>query len=131
MTAAIASSALPARTSNTRLKVIMAVANVPGLDAGHGQRLPARDAGLAVFENVITVAVLALVATRLVSALRVALRGPARNHIAYILRGLRPRHFVRAPFVFTAVVAVIVVLYTIPLLRIGWWTLIGGTGNII
>lgn len=81
--------------------------------------------------DLITAAVLALVATRLVSAARVAMRGPARRHIAFLLGGLRPRHFLRAPFVFTLVVVAVIVLYAIPPLRIGWWTLIGGTGNII
>ena len=81
--------------------------------------------------DLITVAVLALVATRLVTAARVALRGPSREHMAFVLRGLRPRHFLRAPFVFAAVLVAVVVLYTIPPLRIGWWSLLGGTGNIV
>ena len=81
--------------------------------------------------DLLTVAVLAFVGVRLLTAASVAVRRPARSHIALVLRGLRLRHFLRAPLVFATVILVFSLLYLVPPLRIGWWTLIGGTGNIV
>ncbi|MDQ1395657.1 MAG: hypothetical protein QOG64_916 [Acidimicrobiaceae bacterium] len=85
-----------------------------------------------MISDLLTVAVLALVGTRLVSAARVAVTSRARQHTRLIVAGLRPRHFLLAPPVFGAVLAVAVPLYAlVPPLRFGWWTALGGTGNIV
>jgi hypothetical protein len=84
-----------------------------------------------MFFNVLTVAVLGVVGVRLVGAARFAITARARNHMAEIVSGVRARHLVQAPFVLLAVSVTAVVLYAVPVLRIGWWTAIGGTGNIV
>src|SRR3954470_9612529 len=81
--------------------------------------------------NLLTVAVLGLVGVRLVSAARVAIGGPARQHTREIVGGLARRHFLFAPLALTGVLVAAAALYTIPPLRFGWWTAIGGTGNIV
>jgi hypothetical protein len=84
-----------------------------------------------VIFDIITVAVLGFVGVRLVSSARVAISVEARRHIAAIVRGVRPRHVLQAPIALTAVAMAAVALYAVPILRIGWWTAIGGTGNIV
>jgi hypothetical protein len=79
--------------------------------------------------DALTVAVLALVAVRLVSADRVALSAGGRARTAAIVRSLRPRHFLLAPPVLALVVAAVVVLTAVPGLDVGWWTAVGGIGN--
>src|SRR3954470_9137414 len=81
--------------------------------------------------NLLTVAVLGLVGVRLVSAARVAIGGPARQHTRFIVGGLKRRHFLFAPLTLVGVLVTAAALYTIPPLRFGWWTAIGGTGNIV
>jgi hypothetical protein len=84
-----------------------------------------------VLADLLTVTVLALVGARLVSAARTSVRSEVRRHTMEILRGLRLHHFVLAPFVLTAVVIAFALLLQIPGMSIGWWTAIGGTGNIV
>ena len=79
--------------------------------------------------DLLTVAVLGYVGSRLVAGARVALRGEARRHIALIVRGVRPRHILLAPVVLLVLYAVLSVLWLVPPLRWGWWTAIGGQGN--
>jgi hypothetical protein len=79
--------------------------------------------------DVLTAAVLALVAVRLVSADRVALSAGGRARTVAIVRDLRPRHFLTAPFVLAVVVVGVVALMAVPGLDVGWWTAVGGVGN--
>lgn len=82
--------------------------------------------------DLLTVAVLALVGTRLVtSAITAARSERLRGRVVEILRGLRFRHFAPVPLVLTGVVVVATLLLQVPGLSWGWWTAIGGTGNVI
>lgn len=82
--------------------------------------------------DVLTVAVLGLVGVRLVTIASRAVRSrPLRARTALVLRGLRPRHFLLAPPVLFVVVVAAVLLVQFPVLDFGWWTAIGGTGNVI
>ncbi len=84
-----------------------------------------------VLLDVLTVAVFAYVGTNLVRGARTALRASARQRSAELLKGLRLRHFLPAPIVLGLVLAVFALLYQVPPLRWGWWTAIGGHGNIV
>jgi hypothetical protein len=77
----------------------------------------------------VTVAVLAVMGVRLASGARVAFSDRGREHIAEIVKGLRPRHFLLAPFVFALVLFTYVGLSYVPGMEWGWWTAIGGVGN--
>lgn len=79
--------------------------------------------------DALTFAVLALVAVRLVSADRAVLSAAGRARTVAVLRGLRPRHFLVAPAVLTAVVVAVVALTAVPGLDVGWWSAVGGIGN--
>lgn len=79
--------------------------------------------------SLLTVAVLGWVGTNLALSARRAVR--RRSRTVTLLRGLRFRHIWPAPFVLTAVVAVFSVLWLLPPLRVGWWTLLGGEGNVV
>src|SRR5436190_9397932 len=81
--------------------------------------------------DLLTVAVLGLVGFRLVTAARTAVGGVARARTRAIVSGLQRRHFAWAPLVLIAVLVVASVLLLIPPLRIGWWTALGGTGNVV
>jgi hypothetical protein len=81
--------------------------------------------------DLLTVTVLAFFGTRLVVAARQSVTRGARQHTLEIIRGLRPRHFLLAPLVLAAVLAVAAVLLQVPGLSFGWWTAIGGTGNVV
>jgi hypothetical protein len=81
--------------------------------------------------DVITVTVLAFFGSRLAMAARQSMAGRARERTAQLLRGLRPRHFLRAPLVLAAIAVAATLLLQIPWLRFGWWTALGGTGNVI
>jgi hypothetical protein len=81
--------------------------------------------------DVLTVTVLAFFGGRLLVAARQSIGSRARSRTSEIGRGLRPRHFLRAPFVLVAVGAAAAVLLQVPGLSFGWWTAIGGTGNVI
>lgn len=82
--------------------------------------------------DLLTVAVLALVGVRLVTSASAAVRSEAlRGRTFELVRSLRLRHFARAPLVIVAVVATAGLLLEVPGLDWGWWTAIGGTGNVI
>jgi hypothetical protein len=82
--------------------------------------------------DVLTLGVLAFIGSRLlVSAGHVVRSTEARRRTLEIVRHLRPRHFLRAPVVIFAVIVAASLLYAIPPLRFGWWTALGGTGNIV
>src|SRR5437016_4385335 len=81
--------------------------------------------------NLLTVAVLGFVGFRLVTSARTAIGGVARQRTRDILSGLRWRHFAWAPVALISVLVVASLLLLVPPLRIGWWTLLGGQGNII
>ena len=83
-----------------------------------------------LFLKVATAFVLAFIGVNLVStARRMAGSRELRNRIAWIVRGLRLRHFLLAPVVLTLVLLVAGVLIQVPGLQFGWWTFIGGQGN--
>ena len=79
--------------------------------------------------NVVTFAALAFLAVRLVLAVRSARSRDGRRVTTTVLRGIGWRHVWPVPLVLTAVVAVATALVLVPGLDIGWWTLLGGTGN--
>jgi hypothetical protein len=81
------------------------------------------------FISVLTVAVLGWVGTNLAFSARRAFR--RRSHTVDLLRGVRLRHVWPAPFVLVAVLAVFAVLWLLPPLRVGWWSLLGGEGNVV
>lgn len=85
-----------------------------------------------VLLDLLTVAVLALVGVRLVTTANAAVRSDAlRNRTVELFRGLRLRHFLRAPLALVCVVTTATLLLEVPGLDWGWWTAIGGTGNVI
>lgn len=79
--------------------------------------------------SVLTVAVLGWVGTNLAFSARRAVRH--RSRTVDLLRGVRLRHVWPAPFVLVAVLAVFGVLWLVPPLRVGWWSLLGGEGNVV
>jgi hypothetical protein len=81
--------------------------------------------------DLLTVAVLGFVGFRLVTSARTAVSSAARRHMATIVRGMRAHHFLLAPVAFAVVITVAILLLGIPGMSIGWWTAIGGTGNIV
>jgi hypothetical protein len=81
--------------------------------------------------DVLTVSVLAFFGSRLVVAARQSVTDRARRRTLEIFGGLRPRHFLRAPLVLAGVLIVATALLKVPGLSFGWWTAIGGTGNVI
>jgi hypothetical protein len=86
----------------------------------------------AMLLDLLTVAVLALVGTRLVSAAVTTARSRSlRDRAVAIVGGLRLRHFVLALPVLVLVAATAGLLLEVPGLDWGWWTALGGTGNVI
>jgi hypothetical protein len=82
--------------------------------------------------DVLTLAALAFFGGRLaVNAGRAARSTDARQRTLVIARGLRLHHLLLAPLVMTGVLITAGVLYQIKPLQFGWWTALGGTGNII
>lgn len=82
--------------------------------------------------DILTVAVLGLVGVRLATIASRAARSQAlRGRTVEIVKGLRLRHFLWAPVVLVVVVTAALLLVEIPGLDFGWWTAIGGTGNVI
>lgn len=79
--------------------------------------------------DLLTVLVLGFFAVRLARGARIALSPGGRQHVLFVVRSLRPRHFLRAPVVFSLVVVAVLFLTAVPGLDFGWWTAIGGTGN--
>lgn len=77
--------------------------------------------------DVISVLVLAFVGVRLVEAARGTTQ--QRDHVAHIVRGLRPRHFLWGFGVLVVIVVVALALMQLPLLGWGWWQALGGEGN--
>jgi hypothetical protein len=82
-----------------------------------------------VLLNLVTVGVLAFVGVRLVGGARLSLQGEGRAQTLLIVKGIRWRHVVVAPFVLALVLLVAGLLIQLPVLRWGWWTAIGGIGN--
>jgi hypothetical protein len=79
--------------------------------------------------DVATIAVLAFIGVRIAGGTRIALTGKGRQHVAHIVRGLRPRHFLLAIPAFVATATAVIALVQVPGLSWGWWTAIGGLGN--
>jgi hypothetical protein len=83
----------------------------------------------AHLDTVLTAAVLGFVGVRLAGGVRHARTGPGRALTAAVVRGIRWRHVWPVPFVLTGVLAVATVLMSLPVLRWGWWSALGGEGN--
>jgi len=79
--------------------------------------------------SVLTVAVLGWVGTNLAFSARRAVRG--RSHTVGLLQGVRLRHVWPAPFVLAAVLGAFGLAWLVPPLRFGWWSLLGGEGNVV
>lgn len=82
-------------------------------------------------EDVLTYLVLGIVAIRLVSAVRLALRSDGRSTVRMIFGRIRWRHCWPIPFVLTAVALLATLFWMVPGLEWGWWTALGGEGNPI
>jgi hypothetical protein len=82
-----------------------------------------------MFTELLTALVLAFVASRLLTGVRLLGRPDVRAHWKEIVSGLRLRHFLMAPPVLALVVVVASLLLEVPGLDWGWWTAIGGQGN--
>lgn len=80
-------------------------------------------------DDVLTVAVLGFVGTRLVTGLRRSLSGDGRTTVRTIVSRISWRHVWPVPFVLAGVVAVATALLRVPGLSWGWWSAIGGEGN--
>jgi len=82
--------------------------------------------------DVLTVLVLGFVGARLVASARAAVRSSElRRRTLDIVRGVRPAHVLRALPVLAVVLVLASLSLAVPVLRTGWWTAIGGTGNIV
>ena len=82
--------------------------------------------------DLLTVAALAFFGGRLaMNASRVARSRAARERTVEIVRGLRAHHFLQAPIAYLGVFVVAIALLQVPGLTFGWWTALGGTGNIV
>jgi hypothetical protein len=79
--------------------------------------------------DLLTLAVLAWVGSRLVISARIAVGGSGRRAATELLSGLRPRHFLLAVPVLGMVLVAASALVQVPGLDFGWWTAIGGEGN--
>ncbi len=79
--------------------------------------------------TVLTIAVLGFMGVRLAGGVRHARTGPGRALTYAIVRGIGWRHVWPVPVVLTVVLAVAVPLMSLPVLRWGWWSAIGGEGN--
>jgi hypothetical protein len=79
--------------------------------------------------DLLTVAVLVFIGTRLVGAAGLVGRPEVRARIVTIVRGVRPWHVVLAVPVLVAVATAASLLVEVPGLDWGWWTAIGGEGN--
>ncbi len=79
--------------------------------------------------SVLTVVVLGWVGTNLALGARPAVR--RRSHSADLVRGVRLRHVWPVPLVLTTVLGTFGLAWLVPPLRFGWWSLLGGEGNIV
>ncbi len=81
--------------------------------------------------DAVTFAVLAFVGLRLVAVARRAVRPPLRREVLSLWRSIRLRHVLPVPFVVAAVATSAYVLLGVPGLDFGWWSAIGGQGNVV
>lgn len=79
--------------------------------------------------GLVSMAVLAFVAVRLVSGVRVARSGPGRATVQTIRRRLVVRHLWPVPVLIALVLSAATALMAVPGLDWGWWTALGGEGN--
>lgn len=77
--------------------------------------------------DLVVVAVLAFMATRLLQGLRAT--SVRRARVREIVMGIRWRHVWPVPLVLTAVVTAALLLIQVPGLDWGWWQALGGEGN--
>lgn len=91
--------------------------------------------GVLVFDlpddvtTVLSLAVLAVMAVRLASGVRVSRTGPGRSVVTAVRQRMGWRHVWPVPFVLAGVLVVAVPLLQVPGLSWGWWSAIGGQGN--
>jgi hypothetical protein len=83
------------------------------------------------WQDLATYVVLALVGVRLADGLRHSLRGRGRTTVREVWSGIRWRHIWPVPCVVTVVAVLATALTQLPVLRWGWWSIIGGQGNPI
>jgi hypothetical protein len=84
----------------------------------------------SVFTVALTAGVLALVGYRLATSAHAAVRSAElRRRAVAIVAGIRWRHVWPVPFVLTAVAVTAFALVQLPVLRLGWWSALGGVGN--
>lgn len=81
--------------------------------------------------GVVTMAVLLWVGVGLFKGAHSALSTVGRRRSLRLLKGIGFKHIWPAPIVATGVVVVFLVLSQVPVLTYGWWTLIGGHGNVV
>lgn len=79
--------------------------------------------------DLLTVAVLAWVGSRLARAARFSAQSEVRRRVAEVVTGLRLHHFLLAVPVLVAVATAAQLLVSLPGLSFGWWTALGGEGN--
>ena len=80
--------------------------------------------------DILTIVVVAYVGSNLVVSFRRSWQAGARRRIAELLRGVRPHHFLLAVPGMVGVFVTLIVLFQVPPLQFGWWTAIGGQGNV-
>jgi hypothetical protein len=81
-----------------------------------------------VLLDLVTAAVLALVAVRLVQGTSIAV-GARRQHVIALWRSVRITHVLCAIPVLTVIIVAAFAAVQVPGLDIGWWSLLGGIGN--
>jgi hypothetical protein len=79
--------------------------------------------------DLLSLAVIAFMGTRLAVAFRRSLSDEGRATIVPIVRGVRPRHVLPIPLVLAAVLVAATLALQVPPLRFGWWSALGGQGN--
>lgn len=83
-----------------------------------------------VTTTILSVAVLGFMATRLVGGVRVSRSEGGRLLVRQVVSRLRWRHVWPVPIVPAVVLVAAGLLVQVPLLHWGWWSAIGGDGNV-
>lgn len=79
--------------------------------------------------DVLAFVVLAFFGSRLVVGFRRSLTEPMRRRAFMLYKGIRWRHLWPVPIVVGLVLVAAWLLVQLPLLKLGWWSLLGGVGN--
>jgi hypothetical protein len=86
---------------------------------------------LSDVRSVVALAVSAAVGVRLLMIVRTMVNSPSRDRLQQHWKQLRWRHILPVPLVAGAVGVTAAILWLIPPLRFGWWSLIGGQGSAV